>query len=220
MSLVVVILPIVFIFSIVFLLRSLKRKSKSIIVFSYLIGVLAVASVVYVEWIAQPIPILAVEEEKQLAQENKLLIENINEDKVTNKQSEEALVQTLTVKPQEELYINDIMGNSTPLTIIKKSASAKETTVNLYALNNYFQGRQYTLPEYPKMIFNEEENSLSFEENFYLENDVYIISSSAFYLPYSNYAEGMNNTIAELENDSGLVMEVIVPENLKVHQAQ
>lgn len=217
MSLVVVILPIVFIFSIVFLLRSLKRKSKSIIVFSYLIGMLAVASVVYVEWIAQPIPFLEVEEEKQLVQENKLLIENINEDQVTNKQSEKALVQTLTIKPKEELYINDIIGNLMPETIVKKSASAKETTVNLYALNNYFQGRQYTLSEYPKMIFNEEENSLSFEKNSYLENDVYIISSSAFYLPYSNYAEGMNNTRAEVENDSGLIMEVIVPENLKVH---
>lgn len=210
-------LMVIFILCLVFLLKTVKRKGKSIIIFSYMLGLLIILSVIYVELIAKPMPYIAEAGEEKLAQQNEELIEAIQSGQVSTAQKEQSLLQSFEQEISDELTLMD-SGNVETIFTIKESPTAKVASVNVYKLAIYFEGREYQYSNYAKYKIEDKETLISNYDDVFFEG-VYVISSDAFFIPYANgYYEGSKNKKNHSWKNNGTqIIEVIVPKKTKVN---
>lgn len=207
---------IIFGLTLIFLLKSLKRNGRFIKLFSYVLGLLLVVSVIYVELVAKPIPYIGKVGENNIAVQNEKLLESIKEGTVTKKQKKIALLQSFEEPINKELYLNDANNINTQF-IVRKSVTAKVVKVQVYKLATYFEGYEYKVENYPTYKIEGGQSLLPNLDDVIAE-PVYIISSSAFFLPYSTYYEGERKTKDYAWRNNGTqIVEVTVPENIKVY---
>lgn len=186
--------------------------------FAYTLVAVIVISVVYIEVIAKPMPYIGVKGEEKIETANESIIQAIKQEKVTAEQTKKYRVQQLTFKPEKELYLLNTTGNENVEYFIKKSKTAQQAEVEVYALPIYYQGRHYEPSNTPTIQFEDED--LTFDEGDYKMKPVYIISSGAFYLPFSPYAKAVENSSnAEWKRNNGmLIVKLTIPEHIKLHK--
>ncbi|MBQ0140729.1 MAG: hypothetical protein KBT36_15755 [Kurthia sp.] len=205
---------LLFIIALIFLVKSVKNRGKFIRIFSYVFLTLLVVSVIYVELLAKPMPYIGKTGEAKIAQSNEALVEAIKVGKVTEQQKE-SLLQSFTQKVGKKLYLN--ASDYTEMEfIVKKSATAKEATINSYHLAMYFEGYKYQYTNYPKFKI-ENEESLMPNSDDVLPEKIYVISSGVFFVPGSFYYEGEKKVKEHAWRNNGTqIVEVIVPQDTKV----